>query len=70
MLLTATSLGLATAPITDVIEVAHSRELVGGLVPAGRHPFAVIRCGWSASTEPLAEAPRRDPAEAITVGWR
>lgn len=65
VLLAATALGLSTAPITDVIEVAHPRDLIAGLLPGGGHPFVVVRCGWSDTQAALAEAPRRDPAETI-----
>jgi hypothetical protein len=65
VLLTATALGLATAPITDVIEVPHPRDLITGLLPAGGYPYLVVRCGWSDTSGELAHAPRRPAAEAI-----
>jgi hypothetical protein len=68
VLLTATSLGLSSAPISDVIEVQHPRDLVAGLLPAETHPYLVVRCGWSASSEKLAKTPRRDPVETIRRG--
>ena len=65
VLLTATTFGLATEPMSDAIEVAHPRELITGLLPAGGHPYLVIRCGWSEHADALAPVARRDPHEAI-----
>ncbi len=65
VLLTAVALGLSVAPISDVIEVAHPRELVRGLLAGRGHPYIVLRCGLGGPTEDLATAPRRDPAEVI-----
>ena len=67
VLLTATSLGLATGPISDVIEVAHPRDLVTGLLPAGGHPYLVIRVGWSDHADPIPPVARRTPDEAIII---
>ena len=65
VLLTATTFGLATEPMSDAIEVAHPRNLITGLLPSGSHPYLVLRCGWSEHTDPLPLVARRDPAEAI-----
>jgi len=65
VLLTAIALGLSVTPISDVIEVAHPRELVRGLLTGRGHPFIVLRRGLGAPTEDLATVPRRDPAEVI-----
>jgi hypothetical protein len=65
LLLTATTLGLATEPISDALEVAHPRELITGLLPRGGHPFLVVRCGWSEHADPIPPVARRDPQEAI-----
>jgi nitroreductase len=67
LLLTATTLGLATEPISDAIEVAHPRDLIRGLLPAGSHPFLVVRCGWSVHADPVPPVARRDPEEAIVI---
>ena len=67
VLLTATSLGLATAPISDVIEVAHPRDLITGLLPAGGHPYLVIRVGWSDHADPIPPVARRRSDEAIVT---
>jgi hypothetical protein len=65
VLLTAVALGLSVAPMSDVIEVAHPRELVRGLLAGRGYPYMVVRCGQGASTDDLATAPRRDPGEVI-----
>jgi hypothetical protein len=65
LLLTATTLGLATEPMSDAIEVAHPRDLITGLLPPGGHPYLVVRCGWSVHADPLPPVGRRDPHEAI-----
>jgi hypothetical protein len=70
VLLTATTFGLATEPISDPIEVDHPRDLITRLLPAGGHPYLVIRCGWSEHGEPVAAVGRRDPHEAIISAAR
>jgi hypothetical protein len=65
VLLTACSRGLAVAPLTDVLEVAHPRELVTGLLGGDGVPYVLVRCGYPSDSTPLAPSPRRDPAEVI-----
>jgi nitroreductase len=65
VLLTAVSLGLGVAPISDVIEVEHPRSLVRRLLPGPGHPYLVVRCGHSVDPTPIAEAPRRDATDAV-----
>lgn len=65
VLLTAVSLGLAAAPISDVIEVERTRDLVRRLVGAGSHPYLVIRCGVPTDLSTIDPAPRRDAADTI-----
>jgi nitroreductase len=65
VLLTAASLGLAAAPISDVIEVEHPRDLVRALLPAGGFPYLVVRCGHQTETEPITATPRRGATEAV-----
>jgi hypothetical protein len=66
VMLTAASLELGIAPMSDVIEVAHSRELVASLLPPGRYPYLALRCGWPVSAQqPLSSTPRRPAHEAI-----
>jgi hypothetical protein len=65
VLLTAVSRGLAVAPLTDVLEVAHPRDLVVGLLGGHGVPYAVVRCGYPIDPTPLAPSPRRDATEVI-----
>jgi len=65
VLLTAVSRGLAVAPLTDVLEVAHPRELVTGLLDPPGTPYVLVRCGYQTDPTPLAPSPRRDPSEVI-----
>jgi nitroreductase len=84
VLLTATSDGLSTEPISDVIEVTHTRELVRGLLSGIGYPYLVLRLGF-ADALPSAEAnrdrltavptptdlphaPRRGAADVIATG--
>jgi hypothetical protein len=63
--LTAVSLGLAVAPISDVIEVEHPRDLLRGILRGRGYPYLVIRCGYPTDSTALAPTPRRDRAEAV-----
>jgi hypothetical protein len=65
VLLTAVSLGLAVAPMSDVIEVDRSRKLVGGLLPRAGCAYLVIRCGIAVDSAPIDPAPRRLAAEVV-----
>jgi nitroreductase len=65
VLLTAVSLGLATAPISDVIEVERPRELLRGILRGAGHPYLVIRCGYPTDTTPIDPVPRRGPGDAV-----
>lgn len=65
VLLTATAAGLATAPISDVTEVAAAREDMRGMLPGG-HPQVAFRAGHPAPGEPPS-TPRRPANEVIVV---
>jgi hypothetical protein len=58
MLLTATAHGLATSPMSDLVEVATSRALLQGLFPG--YPAVVVRIGVPSAGRPAAPTPRRD----------
>ncbi|HET6531690.1 MAG TPA: nitroreductase family protein [Actinoplanes sp.] len=58
VLLTAVAEGLATSPMSDVLEVAEARTLVQGLLPHGR-PYLVLRLGYPAESEAPPATPRR-----------
>jgi hypothetical protein len=54
VLLAATADGLATAPISDVVEVRG-------------HPYVVVRVGIGQDPHQLPPTPRRDPHEVIDI---
>jgi nitroreductase len=61
VLLSATSMGLATCPVTEPLEIPDTREAVRADVFGGSgHPQMMLRVGWAAvNSEPLPETPRR-----------
>jgi hypothetical protein len=67
LLLLATADGLATAPLSDAIEVEWPRHLLRSLLADVGEPYLVVRLGYVTDHEPLPAAPRRDPREVITV---
>jgi hypothetical protein len=70
LLLTATSEGLATAPLSDTIEVEWPRRLMRDLLAGVGEPYLVVRLGYrdgGGEGDDLPSAPRRDPAEVIDV---
>jgi hypothetical protein len=71
VLLTAVSRGLCVAPMTDVLEVEHPRELIISLLEPGQFPYVLVRCGHSKAGTPLGPAPRRDPSDVVEgqTGW-
>ncbi|GGQ84593.1 Acg family FMN-binding oxidoreductase [Couchioplanes azureus] len=67
LLLTATADGLATAPLSDTIEVQWPRRLLTDLLAGVGEPYVVVRLGYSDTSEPLPPAPRRRAAEVIDI---
>jgi nitroreductase len=67
LLLRATADGLATAPISDAIEVEWPRNLLRGMLAGIGDPYLVVRLGYLPSDVPLPRAPRRDPRDVITI---
>ena len=67
LLLGATAEGLATAPLSNAVEVAWPRRLLRDLLSGVGEPYVVVRLGFVESGEPLPAAPRRDPADVITI---
>lgn len=67
VLLTATSMGLASCPVTEPLEVAETREAVHADIFGGSHyPQMLLRVGWAAiNADPLPATPRRDLAEVV-----
>ncbi|WP_127508558.1 Acg family FMN-binding oxidoreductase [Actinoplanes solisilvae] len=67
LLLLATADGLATAPLSDAVEVEWPRTLLRDLLAGIGEPFLVVRLGYLPDNEGLPPVPRRDPREVITV---
>jgi nitroreductase len=67
LLLKATAEGLATAPLSDAVEVTWPRHLLRYLVSGLGEPYVVVRLGYADTTEPLPPVPRRDAAEVIDI---
>ena len=67
LLLAGTAEGLATAPFTDAVEAGWPRRLVQDLLSGIGEPYVVVRLGYVESDEPLPPAPRRSPADVITI---
>jgi hypothetical protein len=66
VLLTATSEGLATSMMSDLIEVESARETLRHLLGGVGWPMLVVRYGYrSPDAPPIATAPRRPPTETI-----
>ena len=67
LLLLATADGLATAPLSDAIEVEWPRHLLRGLLADIGEPYLVVRLGYVTASEALPSSPRRAAADAIVV---
>ncbi|MCA2213946.1 Acg family FMN-binding oxidoreductase [Jidongwangia harbinensis] len=67
LLLLATADGLATAPLSDTIEVDWPRHLLRGLLSDVGEPYLVVRLGYAEDGAPLPAAPRRAAEDVITV---
>jgi hypothetical protein len=67
LLLGATADGVATAPLSDTIEVEWPRELLRGLLAGVGEPYLVVRLGYSEATEELPPAPRRRAEDVIEI---
>lgn len=62
VLLTATSMGLASCPVTEPLEVADTRQAVRTeIFGAGSYPQMLLRVGWAPiNADPLPSTPRRE----------
>jgi len=68
LLLLATADGLATAPLSDAVEVEWPRHLLSGLLAGIGEPYVGVRLGHRPPGEPPApQSPRRDPSDVITI---
>ncbi|WP_435233244.1 Acg family FMN-binding oxidoreductase [Micromonospora aurantiaca (nom. illeg.)] len=66
LLLTATAEGLASAPLSDAVELAWPRRMMRDLLAGIGDPYLVVRVGWGPDAE-LPPAPRRAPTDVIEV---
>ncbi len=67
LLLLATAEGLATAALSEAVEVSWSKHLLRGLLSDLGEPYLVVRLGYPTVQAVLASAPRREAAEVITI---
>jgi hypothetical protein len=67
LLLQATADGLATAPISEAVEVAWPRRLLSRLLSGVGEPYLVVRLGYVEATEPVPPTPRRPPTDVIQI---
>jgi nitroreductase len=67
LLLLATAEGLATAPLSEVVEVSWPRHLLRGMLSDVGEPYLAVRLGYRTDKTPLPPVPRRDAAEVITI---
>ncbi|MET0418715.1 MAG: nitroreductase [Actinoplanes sp.] len=67
LLLLATAEGLATAPLSEAVEVAWPRHLLRGLLSDIGEPYLVVRLGYPMTRTPLPPVARREAGEAITT---
>jgi hypothetical protein len=70
LLLRATADGLATAPLSDAVEVAWPRRLLLGILAGLGEPYLVVRLGYLPDGAELPAVPRRDPRDVITISDR
>ncbi|GAB1640349.1 Acg family FMN-binding oxidoreductase [Krasilnikovia sp. MM14-A1259] len=66
LLLGATAEGLATAPLSDMIEVDWPRHLLRELLAGVGEPYVVVRLGYL-DADPLPATPRRAAADVIEI---
>ncbi|MCV7031075.1 Acg family FMN-binding oxidoreductase [Mycobacterium sherrisii] len=67
VLLTATSMGLASCPVTEPLEVAETRATVRSEIFGGSsYPQMLLRVGWAPiNADPLPSTPRRELADFV-----
>lgn len=67
LLLRATADGLATAPISEAVEIAWPRRLLSRLLSGVGEPYLVVRLGYVKAAGVVPPSPRRSPADVIEV---
>lgn len=70
VLLTATTLGIASSVLSEVVEVPGARALLQDLVSPAGFPQLTVRLGLNASGPELPPTPRRPCNEVITIAPR
>jgi nitroreductase len=67
VLLTATSMGLASCPVTEPLEVVDTRKAVRTeIFGASSHPQMLLRVGWAPiNADPLPSTPRRELSDFV-----
>ena len=67
VLLTATSMGLASCPVTEPLEVAETREAVRSeIFGDGHYPQMLLRVGWAPiNADELPSTPRRELSDIV-----
>jgi nitroreductase len=67
LLLSATSMGLASCPVTEPLEVAETREAVrSDIFGNGSYPQMLLRVGWAPiNADPLPSTPRRELSDFV-----
>jgi nitroreductase len=67
VLLTATSMGLATCPVTEPLETAETRAAVrADIFGDGYYPQMLLRVGWAPiNADPLPATPRRELSDFV-----
>ncbi|GLY64986.1 Acg family FMN-binding oxidoreductase [Amycolatopsis taiwanensis] len=64
--LLATSVGLASCPLTEALEIHDTRDLIRSQVTGGNFPQMVLRLGWApVNADPLPATPRRPLEEVV-----
>ncbi len=67
VLLTATSMGIASSVLSEVVEVPGTRAVLHSLVAPAGFPQLTVRLGMNASGPELPRTPRRPCSEVITT---
>jgi nitroreductase len=67
VLLTATSMGLASCPVTEPLETPQTREAVrSDIFGDSNYPQMLLRVGWAPiNADPLPATPRRELADFV-----
>ncbi|GAB1642261.1 Acg family FMN-binding oxidoreductase [Krasilnikovia sp. MM14-A1259] len=68
VLLTAVVEGLATAPMSDILEVTDARRIVRDLLPDADVPYLVLRIGMAVEPDAPPPTPRRRPGTVFGFG--